>query len=560
MFRKNDQHLQQSFISGLNELPPKLKTQLENSWAGAFYREVFIRIDEAPYAVLYADIASRPNVAVNILVGLELLKAGHGWSDEEMYENFCYNIQVRYALGLRNLGEGHFDLRTIYVFRRRLAEHMQHSGENLFEQTFEQVTDEQLAKFKLKSNQQRVDSTQIASNIRETSRLQLLVEVLQRVHRMLSRADQPQWQAEFEPYLKGTSGQYTYRLKGEGAHRPHLEKIGVLMSHLIKELAATYQEHETYQILVRVFNDHFTSTDDGPNPKNGDDLKADSLQSPDDLEASYRSKQGEGYVGYVANITETSHADNDFQLILKVQTEPNTTDDAHMLAQIVPELKARTDLELMNADGSYGSPKVDEVLAEYGVELHQTAIRGRVPAENTFNLAACELELDPESRTLVSVTTPAGEQLPVEAGRKPGRFIIRPPKSPDGLVDPPSTFYFSQQQVDLALRRQRCAQLKLDGKNPRAAVEATVGAIKRPFSNDKTPVRGKFRVGMMVIGSALMVNLRRIQRFQTEQRQKMAKDNRDCGAQTLLSQFFRRRFEAFLSQFYSVVDFTLLYT
>ena len=91
-------------------------------------------------------------------------------------------------------------------------------------------------------------------------------------------------------------------------------------------------------------------------------------------------------------------------------------------------------------------------------------------------------------------------------------------------------------------------------------MEATVGAIKRPFRNDKTPVRGKFRVGMMVIGSALMVNLRRIQRFQTEQRQKMAKDNRDCGAQTLLSQFFRRRFEAFLSQFYSVGVFTLLYT
>jgi hypothetical protein len=165
MFRKNGQHLQQSFVNGVNELPPKLKRQLENSWAGAFYREVFVRIDERPYAVLYAEIASRPNVAMNVLVGLELLKAGNGCSDEEMYENFCYNIQVRYALGLRNLGEGHFDIHTIYIFRGRLAQHMQHNGQNLLEQTFEQVTDEQLAKFKLKSNQQRVDSTQIASNI-----------------------------------------------------------------------------------------------------------------------------------------------------------------------------------------------------------------------------------------------------------------------------------------------------------------------------------------------------------------------------------------------------------
>ena len=42
-----------------------------------------------------------------------------------------------------------------------------------------------------------------------------------------------------------------------------------------------------------------------------------------------------------------------------------------------------------------------------------------------------------------------------------------------------------------------------------------MGALKRPFSNDKLPVRGQFRVHSMLIGSALMVNLRRIHRYQT---------------------------------------------
>ena len=35
-----------------------------------------------------------------------------------------FDIQVRYALGYRNLGEGHFDLRTLYNFRQRLARYM----------------------------------------------------------------------------------------------------------------------------------------------------------------------------------------------------------------------------------------------------------------------------------------------------------------------------------------------------------------------------------------------------------------------------------------------------
>jgi hypothetical protein len=556
MFQKNDRHLQQSFFNSINELPEKLQKRLKNSWSGAFYDEVFIRISEDPYAVLYADVPSRPNVPVNILVGLEILKAGNGWSDEELYDNVCYNVQVRHALGLHNLGEAYFGMRTIYVFRHRLVKHMQQTGENLFEQTFEQITTEQLAKFSLKTNHQRIDSTQIASNIREMSRLQLLVEVLQRVHRMLSEAEQSHWETEFAPYLKGTSGQYTYRLKGKGSQQPHLEAIGTLMSRLVTELADDYQNHETYQVLLRVFNEHFNQSDDGIGPKNGSDLSASNLQSPDDLEASYRHKRDESYIGYVANITETSHAENDFQLVLKVQVEPNTTDDAKMLVEIVPELKNKHSLERMDADGGYGSPAVDEVMADHKVELHQTALRGRQPKEGAFNLANCELEIDPDERTLLNVTAPDGTKLKVEPGRKQNRYILRIPQS---TTAPPSSIYISKQDVQVALRRQRCTKPDPDGKNPRAAIESTIGAIKRPFGNDKAPVRGKFRMGSMVIGSAAMVNLRRIQRFQAEKRKVARKRAMKNGTGALVFSFFSRILAIFLNQFYSVTCFSNLH-
>ncbi|MDP1546370.1 MAG: hypothetical protein Q8L87_10130 [Anaerolineales bacterium] len=97
MFRKNTKHQQPALIpyghdvSAASELPEKQRKRLENSWAGTFYKEFFSRIDEQSFAVLYSEKDSRPNVPVNVLVGLEALKAGFGWSDQELYENYCYD-------------------------------------------------------------------------------------------------------------------------------------------------------------------------------------------------------------------------------------------------------------------------------------------------------------------------------------------------------------------------------------------------------------------------------------------------------------------------------------
>lgn len=78
MFRKNEQHQQMPMFSTLDDLPARQRQRLENSWAGTFYRDFFSRIDEDIFAILYSDKASRPNIPVNVLVGLETLKAGFG--------------------------------------------------------------------------------------------------------------------------------------------------------------------------------------------------------------------------------------------------------------------------------------------------------------------------------------------------------------------------------------------------------------------------------------------------------------------------------------------------
>jgi hypothetical protein len=531
MFRKNDQHLQWPLFSSIDSLPKKQQVRLEASWAGTFYHELFCRIDEEPFADVYSDEDSRPNIPVNVLVGFETLKAGYGWSDEEAYDHFCFDVQVRYALGCRDLSEGHFELRTVYNFRQRVAQHMQETGENLIERAFEQVTDKQIAAFELKTNKLRMDSTLIASNIRQTTRLRLLVEVLQRVHRMLDESDQQQYADDFAAYLKGSSGQYIYSIKRE-KYAEHLQRAGELMHKLVTELQAKYVDEPTYQVLNRVFKEHFVSAENTLRAKKGKELSADSLQSPDDWEATYRQKRGQDHIGYVTNVTETCHPENPFQLIVKVQTESNNTDDAAMLAETLPSLKERTGVNEMHTDGGYNSPEVDKVMQDQQVQQIQTAIRGHQPAEEKLGLEDFTWQTNADDGQPQSITCPHGQQAEIAAGRKEGRYHaafdssgcescpLRDQCPTEPLKRrPENVLRFSQQDVNVALRRQRCADERASKQHLRPAVEATVRAVKHPFGNGKVPVRGKPRVGMLMIGTSAMNNVRQIYRYQRSQKE-----------------------------------------
>ncbi len=541
MFRKNQRHLQPALISDLDHLTEKQRHRLDESWAGTFRREVFARLDETPFVALYSDAASRPNIPVNVLVGLETLKAGHGWSDEDLHDEFSFDVQVRYALGYENLGEGEFDLRTVYNFRQRVSAHMQEQGENLIDRAFTQVTDEQLAAFQLNTGQLRMDSSQIASNIRQACRVQLLVEVLQRVQRMLTPADQAHYADAFAPYVKGHASQYVYRLKGEQT-APHLQRIGELMHRMLEELRATYATDACYQMLERVFGEQFRLSDNGVATLPGTEISASSLHSPDDPDATYRKKGNQSYQGYVTNVTETCAPENPFQLIVQVQTAPNTTEDADLLIAAVPELKARTGVETLYNDAAFCSPAADEVLRAHHIEQVPTDLRGKSPDPERFGLADFAIQCDANASPS-QITCPQQQSVPVKGGRKPLRYVayFNPTVCQvcAGLARCPMqarpsaaacSLQFSQAQLDVARRRQRSVAYRQMDKNLRAAVEATIGALKRPFAEDQLPVRGRVRVGMMVVGSALMVNVRRMQRYLVQQA-KSTKEKVETSAQ-----------------------------
>lgn len=529
MFKKNRAHQQPALISAIRDLPQKQRKRLEQSWAGTFYREFFCRIDEGSFSVLYSDEPSRPNVPVNVLVGLEAIKAGFGWSDEETYEAFLYNLQVRHALGYDRLGDGDFEIRTLYYFRQRLSEYNAKHGENLLEKAFENITDKQIVALKIRTGHQRMDSTQIASNIMDASRLHLLVEGIQRLHRILNPEEQKRLSEWFEPYLKDSAGHYAYRVKGKEATQEHLEKAGRAMYALLAELKSVYEKHDVYGVVERLLTDNFHVSDETVRVKENKEVPAGCLQSLDDLEATYRTKGAGHYKGYVANVTETCDLQNDLQLITKVQVAPNNTEDSHLLKEALPNLKERTQLDTLITDGAYPSESNDEELRQHTVHLIQTGIRGNKPDLERFNLSDFQIEQD-EKGNPTYVTCPTGQSALATGGTTSGWFARFPAarcstcpfqldkhcRARPQKRDPRYFIDFTLQELHVAQRRKDYLAQKQEEHNLRAAVEATVRSIKHPFPAGKLPVRGRFRVTCMMISSAILVNVRKIWNYQTK--------------------------------------------
>lgn len=564
MYRKNKRSQQPLLVSHVNELPQRTLDILKRSWAHTFRFEIFLRICEERFAVLYASCPSRPNVPVNVLVGLEILKSMFGWSDEELYEHFLLDVQVRYALCCDNFGEGDFDLRTLYYFRRALTEYALKTRNNLLQVTFADITDAQIKKLGVKTDIQRMDSTHIASNIADLSRLELLITVLQRLYKMLSEEDQAQYQEVFAPYLDQGAGQYTYRIKGKEAVWAEIQKVGQVLHPLLEQLRKRYELESMYAIAQRFFDENFHLIEKQVKSKKNDEIHAGCLQSVDDLEASYRVKGNHAFKGYVANVSETANPDNPVQLVTSLSTAPNRTSDQELLKRDVPAIQERMELKQLVNDGEYVGPSVEELLRQQHIDQITSALTGTLPDRSNGKLvmADFEMQLD-EPGNVITASCPAGQTAAISRSAQGKSFHL----SFDPAVCQACSFYQNQQcpirtnkkKTDCWLivpkeraassqRRRRFERTKEEARKLRPAVEATMFQLKHKFRRGKVLVRGLLRMHHVLLCAALALNLRRIDRFyKGKQRGKLTRDRRGYTELSSFFLFFEALWRALLS-------------
>ena len=517
MFRRNETHRQQDFFGVDTQLSPELRNRLYESKEYAFYREVFCQIPEALFAELYEDNpASRPNAPVNRLVGAMILQHLNDWTFEELLDRVAFDLKARVALGLWSLDEEPFCRATLFNFQRRVRDHMARTGQDKFQAVFDRLTGEALERFGLKGAIQRCDSTQIGSNIREYTRIELLVEVALRMWRALDEAHQAEHAERFAPYVAAkTSGQFVHRLRHSEIGAV-LEQLGQLYAWMAEALKADYGSVEIHGIVRRVFAEQFTRVEEKIVVRAAAEIGSDSLQSPDDPDATYRKKDDEAYHGYVLHATETADPEEALRLITDVVVTPNNQDDGGILHERLPEMQRKTPaLRELHTDATYGSEANDRRQAELGIEAVQTGICGITPQ--------APMQIERDEVGALRVRCAAGHTVPGRLALKhykaefpaarcagcPLAEVCQGKRRAHGG----RTFYFEEADVLRQARHRRLQTLPEERRTLRANIEATMKQFKVPCRNGKLRTRGVYAARQYGSLRAAAINFGRIYRY-----------------------------------------------
>ncbi|ABI67637.1 transposase [Syntrophomonas wolfei] len=531
MFKPNNDHLQGKVFSDFQRFNSVVAKRLKNSWSMVFYEQVFCLIREELFAPLYSLEWGRPNFPINILVGLEIIKHLFDYTDQELLDQYYFNYQVQYALGIENIGEIYLGERTLYNFRERVVRYSKEYPEKeaLAFQQFEILTRNFLGLVGLKTDELRIDSTLISPNIKKAGRLSLAHDVLAQAVRAIPVAYRSE---NLNKVLEDSfKNKLLYQTKNSQLDS-RLQAVLDLMSeiYVLSQNHKTIADLEKVKILLRFLNEQANCDENSGRfkAKASKEVSSDSLQSAYDTDATYRDKAGKKESGYTATFTETCNSENDVQIIVDYTVEPNNKSDVEIFQDRMDIIKDNTNASDIYADGGYYGENVINKANSKGIEIQlhytdmtgKTAPEGQLPAHHfVFNkdmeMVQCPGGQIPSSSKYNSKTKITTSHFPKEVCNNcPHRCNCPLKEQKRDMVVRISKKSILASQVRETVNDPH---IKHENISKRAAIEGTNSAIKGCQGAKRLRVRGKIKctlqIGFKVIGH----NFKQIFRALTKQ-------------------------------------------
>ena len=501
MYKKSSNHTALELFSGIPQQLTGRKLQKYNdcqSWHNLFYQHITSKINEDKFEILFNQAGhGRPNASIRVLISMMILKEGFGWSDKQTFERCEYDVLVMRALGLHNINDQIPAAATYYNLKKSLYNHQIETGTDLVEEIFRSLTKEQAELFGVNGEYTRIDSTLIGSNIAKSSRLQLVINVLQVFYRDIKKSETLLSKLSIEDketlkYLsEKKSGQIIYTL--DNMKRDELLlKAGLLMYRIQKDF--TEQASKKYHLIVRVLSEQYMIETDKVQLKPTQDISSKSLQSAFDEDSEYRNKNGEKKQGYVANVVETAN-ENGLNLILDAKVAGATTSDPEFFQ---PSIERSEELvgkiSNVNVDGAYHSPSNQEFAETNQINMILSAMQGREGIYAFQKTATNEIEI-------INTQT---QQVFTPQIIKSGALKIN---------DGGKQRYFQPKEITAYLQRQQMKHTPQKEKNRRNNVEATIFQLVCYLRNKKTRYRGLIKHQMWMFCRSLWINLVRIKNW-----------------------------------------------
>ena len=503
MFRKTNKTPQLDLMVGvpsiLNEGSRKQYDD-ENHWHNQFHKQVYLRIDEVIFKVLFNETTGAPNSSISLLVGMMIIKEAFGWSDAQLFEHCRFNLLTRSALGLINMNDDVPTESTYYLLRKRIYDYQKQGGSDLLAKNFEHITKGQIKEFEVNGHSIRMDSKLIGSNIAYFSRYQVIHQTLCRFYKTLNKSERKSISASFREQLEEIAKEeplkIVYRSTREEI-KSRSQSLGILIFSLLKLF--TNDTTEQYQLLQRVFDEQYKITEEQQiqlRPK--EEISSSSIQSPNDPDSAYRQKGDQKVKGYSINITETA-SDKPLNLITNVIVgKANVQDTSFVQAAIEATVEVTgQNVEKVFADGAYQSPVNDEYCEN--IDMVYTGIQGGKP----------RYELEMTHYGLIATDTQTGETIKAT-------LVKKNKKSKEDrwkITTAQGNHYFSQLAIRASQIRRTMKQRSIEELQKRNNVEATIFQLSLFLRNGKAKYRGLLKQQSWTLCRCLWINLVRIMNF-----------------------------------------------
>lgn len=504
-------------------LGPKRKDRLETGWPALFRHTILEEIPVAEIKQGFHERMGRPTKELRTLLGVLILQQMFDLTDDETLRQLAFNLEWHFAMGLYREDDAtkYICERTLRTYRARV---MDRQLDGLL---FRTLTDALLAKLKIPTPKQRLDSTHLRSDMRRLSRLELFRKTMEKFLRVMRR-EHARLLRKFvaddvvERYLGEKHG-YFAQVKPSEAPAA-LQQAAEDLWGLVETFRAhpTIRKMTVFGLLRRVLNEQCNVMDKGGEAKveikDPHEVSSASLQNPSDPDAGYSGHKGEGYQVQLMETYQEEEAEGESptpNLITYLDVEPaNRPDGAALPAAIQDTQERGCAPEELLADAAYGSDDNVRQAAEAGIDLIAPTL-GK-PKSKESMLILDDFTVD--DNTGVVTACPAGEAPSaihvgkdgaLTIGFDPGKCAACEHRDYCGVgLDSECKLSYTPKQLRLAQRRVAEESETFRRKYRwRSGIEAVNAKLKRVMGLGRLRVRGLARVRLAVTLKVLGWNI-----------------------------------------------------
>jgi hypothetical protein len=520
-------HKQMELFDPWAFLSPKRREKLDKEWPGLFQKHLLKELPVSQFKAVFRQGVGRPTKELHTVLGALLLQQTMDFTDRDTADQLAYNIQWHYALNITEESDS-----TKYICEKTLWTMRNHITElGLDGVLFDKLTDKLAEVFTVNTENQRIDSVHIRSNMRRLGRITIFTKTTIKFLLNLKKQHRDCFDSialELREQYLGKKGKASFSLVKPSESEKTLKMAADHLFDLIEMFKdeSTVCGMHSYKLMQRVLDDHCRIEqvpDNGRKVllKKPSEVSSDSLQNPSDPDATYSGHKGQGYQVQVMETFCTSEDEKEkeqtLNLITHVAVQAACESDVQALIPAIADVQARqVGPANLLADTLYSSDTNHQVAALAGVNLVAPTHKGK-----TLNLSLSEFTFDEDGYV---TGCPAGIEPENCRQNVNGKFVAVFNRSqcksceqysvcPSKLGVKSAYVRYNPKQQRLACRRaHEQTDEFIETYRWRAGVEATMSEFDKLTGVKRLRVRGRKAVRYFATMKAAGLNLLRAAR------------------------------------------------